>query len=356
MAVVLPIALSGGVDASYSFSKSSHHSHAGHKNVANVDVSSIDMVNKKIGWMTTPDAVFHTINGGASWINVSPHDISTWNMIAAECINAQSAWIAMSTNGAVIQIFHTHNGGRTWMKNQFQYVQFLNIHFINENTGWLTLLRGSEMMHESIEILKTKNGGIYWSQAAKTSQNNRPGRIPFAGDKTGSYFLNSRIGWVTGYTPENGVLYLYRTVDRGLIWNIQDIKVPRLYSMDQFISYPPKFFSKQNGILPVLANNTALLFYRTKNSGASWEPTKSIPMGSSQVVWDFVDARFGLVTNNKGIFETMDGGQSWSKITSNISFSNVKQLDFISHQEGWAVMMNGKLYKTTDGGRFWVRV
>ena len=126
----------------------------------------------------------------------------------------------------------------------------------------------------------------------------------------------------------------------------------------------PIFFSKKDGIFPVVAanaihnNSVELLVYRTINGGNSWILTIPVSLSWNSMgvdKWSFVSKNTWFVGTNK-LFITHDGGQKWNSIEPNISIKNLNEIDFVSSQDGWALMNSGVLYHTVDGGRVWEKI
>ena len=63
----------------------------------------------------------------------------------------------------------------------------------------------------------------------------------------------------------------------------------------------------------------------------------------------------GWIADGDILYVTNDGGSQWTTIPPSPRFANVKQVDFISPQVGWAVTP-ASLLKTEDGGFTWAPV
>ena len=52
-----------------------------------------------------------------------------------------------------------------------------------------------------------------------------------------------------------------------------------------------------------------------------------------------------------GLMKTVDGGRHWRIVCAQLL--HVDQLDFLNARVGWALLHNGKVKKTTNGGQSW---
>ncbi|QSO52667.1 LppP/LprE family lipoprotein [Alicyclobacillus curvatus] len=327
----------------------------------NQPLNSVSMTDSNSGWATGQGSVWLTTDGGVQWNNVTPNALSKSKQLEIKVfgLTATQAWVAVTNDSSVdnpVSIFHTSNGGESWNKQQFSDVgNPITLHFSDSSNGWLALMQGAAAGSEGETLYNTHNGGTTWSKVGVANYNR--GSLPFGGDKTGASFLNHNHGWATGFTPVNGRIYLYQTTDAGGTWNLQSVPVPSSWKNAELTSYPPVFFSQQDGILPVSSGST-LLMYRTTNGGQSWlfgKPVQSAAENEAIQAWSFPSFNDGFAADGNLLLKTKNGGQTWSAFTPNISLQNVSQLQFTSSEDGWALMNSQVLYHTSDGGHTWMR-
>ena len=68
----------------------------------------------------------------------------------------------------------------------------------------------------------------------------------------------------------------------------------------------------------------------------------------------FINADTGWATGDTGtILKTTDGGSTWNKQTSFVSYSSLKCIYFVDANHGWAAGKYGAITRTTDGGATW---
>jgi photosystem II stability/assembly factor-like uncharacterized protein len=82
----------------------------------------------------------------------------------------------------------------------------------------------------------------------------------------------------------------------------------------------------------------------------------------AQIGWVFVeDTYIHKKDPNKNeiknqIYQTRDGGQTWTKIDTTLWFG---QYSFLNADQGWAATLAAKTYsliQTTDGGKKWLKI
>ena len=327
-------------------------------------LSDLRMVTRSTGWAIAQNGtVWYTTDGARIWRNITPKGIhpsqALQRYLYSDDVN--HAWYAVSDlNQAFVIVYRTSNRGQTWSKTKIDdsgtpfYFQFTD-----QRHGWLSLLQGAAAGSERETIYQTQNGGISWVKISTTNEL-KHGTMPFGGDKTGSSFINPQHGWMTGYSAVNGYTYLFQTKNDGLTWNPQKIRIQSKFKEAGFTSYPPVFLGKQDGILPfiVYTSSGGFLAYRTINGGVTWTPTTPA-FGNIRYdffQWSLVSLDNWFVTDGQKLFVTDDGGQKWNSIIPNISFKNLNEIDFVSSQNGWALLNSGALYHTVDGGRVWVKM
>ena len=240
---------------------------------ASEPLNFVQMDNTTQGWGISNKSVMRTENGGKTWSNVTPTEIETIiSTIPAQglssfklqgvFLNAQTAWIA-SPGLDKITIFQTTNGGQIWQATdpivlttpqEVYPIQLTSLIFLDTQTGWLLRSVGSAVAHEFVELYQTQNSGSSWRLIAEANQNasGDTGSITTSGQKTGVSFRDISNGWLTGYSMGNSV-YLYRTKDGGLTWDLQPLSIPTGYTAagGSAKSYPPIFFDDKNGLLPI---------------------------------------------------------------------------------------------------------
>ncbi len=354
-------------------------------------VEKIHMVDGQSGWAISWDprspesALLRTTDGGTHWRDVTPrrdrgHKIGVWRITA---LSSLVAWvIPADTTGPSAEVFRTTDGGHTWRSAAIPppagltRVSASSISFINPREGWLIVFLVAYSGHEEDEIYHSTDGGETWIKVASTTRDDDSSGLPITGGKDAITFLDSTTGWITGGTIVPEWLYAYATHDGGRTWQKQEMPLPKeLTPHWNAFSKPPKFFTAQDGILPVhysLLNDSGqqsilVAFYATHDGGTTWTYTAPVSVSASEVVYYAVaDMNHAWVTHGSVLRATTDGGRQWVTLPPNPPFADVTQLDFISSDVGWAVRNTSRsrggaptfpfLLKTLDGGRTWAPV
>jgi photosystem II stability/assembly factor-like uncharacterized protein len=343
------------------------------------ELNSTHMVDPLNGWGTTRSSILHTVDGGLSWTVVTPKDaliIPQGNTSPTLTVyNDDIAWLANPPSSTIpdMIVYRTRNGGQSWIASTVSKdpnVEVISMQFLDQQHGSLLLSNGGVAMgREAVSIYKTKDGGTSWTSILEMNPLNERQGLPFGGSKNGISFANEHNAWITGFSHASGV-WLYTTHDAGLHWKSASLEVPEKFTAYSVTTFPPTFFSKANGIFPVMFINEGQLFYRTSDNGITWKVTTPIfPAIGTSFSWSFLDVMHGFATDGNKVFITKDGAITWKTIepddTFKQSFSDSKSitsLDFVSEKVGWIVMVSSSkdpeflLLKTTDGGFTWMKI
>lgn len=340
----------------------------------------IHMTGPLAGWaVTVPrephvNELLHTSDGGVHWLDVTPRGSSSVEEPAV--LTSLVAWVESST------LLQTIDGGRTWrslgplpmfrtLGNPIPFAAGGTLDFIDARNGWRMMGVGAAGSEE-VYIHRTTDGGATWVKVTYTTSGDEASGLPFGGDKAGITFLNATTGWVTGYTVGCDYTYLFVTHNGGHTWRQQRFPLPPLVTSHwNDYTMPPTFFSTRDGVLPILlsysvkdqyceSGKTVVVFYVTHDGGATWMYTTPVEVRGAPAS-SFADMAHGWVTDGNVLYLTRDGGHRWTKVLLPLAFADIKQLDFISPQVGWAVRgptwtlkrTPPSLLKTVDGGHTW---
>ncbi|HWO01440.1 MAG TPA: YCF48-related protein [Blastocatellia bacterium] len=257
-------------------------------------------------------------------------------------------------------ILRTTDGGQNWTEKTIEQPGFviprLNcIHFISRELGWAV---GVDPAQNGL-MLKTTDGGENWT-VSRIGANQIPMTI---------FFADAETGWMGGATPAagddegtGGPSVILGTTDGGRTWQPQLNTPASIFDIS--------FVNKTLG----WASGTRGAIYHTDDGGRTWNSQRSeLEYGDGPVNLasegmkqfellgiHFVDADHGFVAasaqdeDTGRLLATSNGGAAWRKQWI-VADSGVRDVFFVSPDEGWAVTDRGQyVYHTADGGRSWL--
>lgn len=283
-------------------------------------------------------------------------------------LNSSVGWVASPE-----KLWVTTNGGVGWellYSADSGVRQISSTHFIDENRGFLLRLDG---------LYKTVDGGRTWSKLP----------TPFDEGKGDLRFFKVKpddgtIGWVGGgiFRPisqkelKNGVpnnifdsatrkvldSAMFRSDDGGVHWNREPINAGLGRFHDMYI--------RNDGYTVVLGNGIYFYDDRVRRwlpigfDDACVDPKYRSDYEGKPVLVYFVDRQTGWISFNDGrLVRSTNGGRTWcdfpnfGQIEFALPFDRyLKTLHFSGSINGWALSGDGYLYETNDGGAGWHRV
>ncbi len=324
--------------------------------VVNPILRQLYMLDDSNGWAAGENAVLRTTDGGITWYSVLPVAPS-----GAYFSSINTGWVVSSLS----LLYRTTDGGRTWTQFNVPF-DGGSLQFLDANNGFL-LAGGPVGMHKHpVWLYQTTDGGATWTR----KYTNDPldpaagNTLPFGGLKNGITFRDTTSGWVGGYTPTDGYVYLYKTTDSGVTWSPVSLPLPAGYESAFITTTAPKFFGTNDAILPVWmtigADMRDLFLYTTRDGGNTWTPSPAFARNADAT--DITSTTHAIAWDWSNVFHvTSNGGASWTTITPNVNFSeDFRGFDFVSATTGWAMRTpaNGGtlLYRTSDGGYTWTLI
>ncbi len=320
-------------------------------------VDYVKFIDEQNGLAVSGGKAYRTQDGGATWVDITPDSTGSINERALFFIDKDNGWICTGTADQNSgeekgKVFVTHDGGSSWKKSDVAGLVSPQMYFLDKSNGWILDHRDAAMMHEAVAVLRTTDGGSTWESVSETNpQNEKQGDLPLSGHKSGFTFVDTDIGYVTGYMPVDGKVYLYRTADGGQAWQDISFNVDKQLADGEYSSYPPVFFNGKNGILPI-GDGEKFAVYKTTDGGKTWGNPKVLKAAVQDVRMSFIDANNWIVADNKYIYSTMDGGRTWEKTQPEMDIANATEITFASAKQGYMIIDN-KLYATNDGGKSW---
>ena len=327
----------------------------------------IHFLNENDGWGVTDTQIVRTNDGGVTWYNVTPPDVTTagYNSHTFALTNEQ-VWVqitdfSISTDSS--SVYRTADGGGTWTKFTVPFASG-RISFLDEKNGWAFGDLGAGAGSDAVAVYQTNDGGATWTQTYVNdpSQPNAKDSFPLGGIKSGLTPLNMQTAWVSGVVYSDGTVYLYRTDDGGANWSqVTTLALPPEAQKTQVGFDPVTIVSAQDAFVTVRvpSDQIQMAVFVSHDAGNTWAFTPTmIPNGGSA---DFLSATDAVIYNGNQFYVTHDAAQTWSPITPDVSFTDIfGAMDFVNTSTGWVITSDANshhsLYRTSDGGATWAPV
>lgn len=269
----------------------------------------VSFIDAKQGWAVINSVeVWYTSDGGQSWKDLG--EVSRADgafpgpLLTIRFIDETNGWIISSFG-----VWKTDDGGVQWREQTVDagpnrskgYLS--DCYFVDSNSGWLTGSQG--------RVCKTEDGGRTWQ-----SQNITPGD----GDIRDISFVNDRTGWlaIIHGSECRWIAGIYATEDGGAVWNPQSIAGKNLQILS--VSFVSESEGWAAGIEALKASSgetshAALLY--TQNGGRDWRTLSTGPHSSIGARVYFANSLCGwlLVRSDKDdcLYRTGDGGKTWDE-------------------------------------------
>jgi photosystem II stability/assembly factor-like uncharacterized protein len=385
-----------------------------------IHAESVHMVNATTGWAsaecTLPAGteiprcqwpisvvgIVRTTDGGRHWTDVSPPSVTNRTWPHAETfLDATHAWVAEVTYGQAscvdqLTTFSTSDGGKTWQRggtialNAGPTDAVFNIaatgahwlDFVDWQNGWLLVpWWPNTLMDQPVQqaaLYTTTDGGNTWTFLARN-----PGQAEETharGCGSGVYgtidmtWASTTDGWIETDCPATTLVH---STDSGRHWTVAPL--PNCVCEVFWMS----FVDAEHGFLTGRSD----VMLTTRDGGGTWEQ-RTVPRGTYVV--DFTDdlhghalaLEQGVTTYDIRLFDTGDGGSSWSPggivpilivVTTQASGATsivppALFVHFVDAKAGYVAAIAGNLAQssattadlildaTTDGGLTWKTV
>ncbi|MDY0102737.1 MAG: YCF48-related protein [Lentimicrobium sp.] len=285
-------------------------------------------------------------DSGETWdISINPAGMNnSYQCKGIYFVNETTGFI----NGGKETILKTTDAGLTWaLKYQgttiYEWQCINDIWFVDETTGFAVGNGGL--------LLTTSDEGESW-QLVESGVQSHLMQIDFADDTHGFIFSNG-----------NGC---FKTTDGGLNWNWGLIS-PNIPPGSFHDGY---FVNDTTGFVFIYANSPtdAGLIFKTTDAGQTWTEIFSDHFAYNGKFSDYFayNGKFAFFDDQQGMFTcptydyqvkvmlTGDGGITWSEVSHPwITWWTNNTLLYIDENVAFSAGLDGRIFKTTDGGLTW---
>lgn len=262
-------------------------------------------------------------------------------------------------------IYHTPDGGASWTPQLHQPgTYFRSINFSDESHGFAGNIGPDYFpgVTDDQPLYQTSDGGASWSAVKDVSGEDIKGVCAL--DSLKSKFINA------GHLENRLTIYAAGRVggpaklvisrDGGQNWKKYDLS--KYTAMIQDV----KFLNESTGFIcagsdPDVAQSHAQIL-KTNDGGTTWK-TVFMSQHPMEVTWkcNFPSERVGYATvlnfdtdlAQKVVAKTVDGGETWQEIPLALG-GEIQEfgVGFLDENIGWVGAMDG-VWNTTDGGQSW---
>ncbi|MCZ7609792.1 MAG: YCF48-related protein [Ignavibacterium sp.] len=255
-----------------------------------------------------------SVNGTGVWTELNPK-VPRVDYLGIHFVNKDTGW-SVGAQGAILK---STDGGESWQNIISPVTNVLtNVHSFN----------GQEVLAVGYNgiIIRSDDRGISWQQIASG----------ITGDLWRVQMINDTLGWACGSNS-----FLIRTTDAGVTWN------PLYTGFSNVVLESLDFFDNNFGCIVGRDIDGGVLF-KTTDGGQNWEEHK---LGEYSLVSVEVFDTLRIFTGGfTRIFSTLNGGNTWA--TKSVD-GGVNTIAFADSLTGFAGLLQGSVWKTTNGGVNW---
>jgi photosystem II stability/assembly factor-like uncharacterized protein len=332
-------------------------------------IIALDMFNELDGWAVTGAEIVRTNDGGLTWYNVSPPDMTeTGYSVDTFFLDNEHAWVQKPDlekypNSGTM--YRTEDGGLTWGNFVVPFSRG-DLNFIDAEHGWVMADLGVGAGSNAVAVFQTTDGGYTWNRTYTNDPNeaNASDFLPQGGIKSDLVPLDMSQAWVTGVVYAPGEVYLFSTVDQGKSWKQVTLPLPEeVQNFELGIDQDQmKFVSPANGYIALRMSGdaTQTAVYMTHDAGNTWSLTPTVLEGAGAS--SFLTEKDAIIYDGAQFQITQDGAQTWKGVVPDISFEETfAGMEFVNPLSGWVITMDPStnarsLYRTHDGGSTWLPI
>jgi photosystem II stability/assembly factor-like uncharacterized protein len=326
------------------------------------------MVSSTVGFNFPLWSIAYTTDGGRQWQNVTPHGVELTVPTGAASISIPSpnvVWIlsgnAKASNLITTRLYLTTSAGHHWTVRPFFSSSVSYISALNGRQAFVMTMRGVAAGPQAVSIYRTEDAGRTWHLVARTGRRGRRS-FPYQGGKTGLFFASPQDGVLTGYDAA-GHAWVYATHDGGRRWAPSHLVMPPELQGQPVTFGPVAFFGRRGrGVLIASVFGFPTVIYQTTDGGRRWSLAGAMPypagaasqtvdIASQEDLWAVVNVS-PTEQPETALMRSTNGGRTWHRVPGSLP-GLVLSLDFINGSIGYANVVGGDIWTTTDGGAHW---
>jgi photosystem II stability/assembly factor-like uncharacterized protein len=274
---------------------------------------AVEVVNERVIWAAGDGTVVRTIDGGQSWLDVTPPDGATQDFRDVEAFDADNALVLAVGEGSESRIYRTVEGGTSWQlvfTNPDKKAFYDSMAFFDDRRG----LAVSDSVGGTFPILATADGGSTWNLVPSDGipPALKRGEFLFASG-TSLVTVGRNDAWFgTAATPRIG--QIFHTSDGGITWTAANTPIP---------GPPPPLtglrslsFQNQQGLAvggtpPSGGTDGVGIAAYTSDGGNTWDLVGAPTGFRNGVAW--VSDQTAVVVGNPGSDLSTDAGETWTR-------------------------------------------
>ena len=319
------------------------------------------------GWASNADQTqfYNTRNFGEHWLTVTPSGLSSqgfgWG-VSTSFPNGDLGWICQSETESSATLFATSDGGRNWQNYALGF-PCGQISFLNADEGYILSDQGVGAGSHYVSLYHTSDGGQTWDLRFEHDPADPDDHgLPTGGIKSYFGFLSSDIGLVAGSVPVPGAVYAFRTIDGGFSWNQSKCQgLPLDENQESSVDKITRI-DTTTAILPVRSyladGNSVIYFCSTTDAAETWQ---YVGMLQNVEFFDFGSQLTGVAYGEGKMFQTEDGGLTWSETTSGLPPAVTPvSVNMINDKVGFLTatitpetLLDNRIYMTANNGKDW---
>lgn len=246
-------------------------------------------------------------------------------------------------------LIKTSDGGQPWDFHMIDSTMYTLLHeaeFLDENNGYI--VGGTDFGNWNV-LLKTSDGGQNWENMDTSFLETYPTRI------TELDFITPQLGFIARQ-EENKI---YRTTDGGNSFTTLDL--PAVSNETYSYITEVRFIDPYIGFVVRrhYIDQTTLIFeiLKTSDGGISWDIVNTFSQDIE--IWEVLD-KIQFVNNSQGfaivgqgtLKTTQDGGNTWTDFSLPVTTVPTTDMYFVNNACGY-IALDGNIYRTDDAGQTW---